>query len=66
MLNISFRCFSAIGGFAGIENVAADAEFDANAPVEYFNLQGIRVATPEAGQLLIKRQGNKATKVIIR
>ena len=53
-------------GFAGIENVAADAEFDANAPVEYFNLQGIRVATPEAGQLLIKRQGNKATKVIIR
>ena len=53
-------------GFAGIENVAADAEFDANAPVEYFNLQGIRVANPEAGQLLIKRQGNKATKVIIR
>lgn len=52
--------------FSGIENVAADAEFDVNAPVEYFNLQGIRVATPEAGQLLIKRQGNKASKVVIR
>lgn len=51
--------------FSGVENVAADA-IDANAPVEYFNLQGIRVATPEAGQLLIKRQGNKATKVVIR
>lgn len=51
---------------AGVENVAADAEFDANAPVEYFNLQGIRVAAPEAGQLLIKRQGKKAEKVVIR
>lgn len=53
-------------GIAGVENVAADATFDVNAPVEYFNLQGIRVANPEAGQLLIKRQGNKATKVVIR
>lgn len=51
---------------AGVENIVADAEFDANAPVEYFNLQGMRVANPEAGQLLIKRQGNKATKVVIR
>lgn len=51
---------------AGVENVAADAEFDANAPVEYFNLQGIRVAAPEAGQLLIKVQGKKAEKVVIR
>lgn len=51
---------------AGVENVVADAEFDANAPVEYFNLQGIRVAAPEAGQLLIKRQGKKAEKVVIR
>lgn len=51
---------------AGVENIAADAEFDQNAPVEYFNLQGIRVAQPEEGQLLIKRQGNKATKVVIR
>ena len=51
---------------SGVEGIAADAEFDVNAPAEYFNLQGIRVATPEAGQLLIKRQGNKATKVVIR
>ncbi len=50
---------------AGINNIAADA-IDASTPVEYYNLQGIRVATPEAGQLLIKRQGNKASKVVIR
>jgi len=54
------------GEDAGVDAVVADGEFDANAPVEYFNLQGIRVATPEAGQLLIKRQGNKAEKVVIR
>lgn len=51
---------------AGVENIAADAEFDATAPVEYYNLQGVRVANPEAGQLLIKRQGSKASKVVIR
>lgn len=50
---------------AGVEGIAADA-VDANAPVEYFNLQGIRVANPEAGQLLIKRQGNQTSKVVIR
>lgn len=50
---------------AGINNIAADA-IDVNAPIEYYNLQGIRVATPEAGQLLIKRQGNNASKVVIR
>lgn len=50
---------------AGINTVAADAA-DANAPVEYFNLLGVRVANPEAGQLLIKRQGSSVEKVIVR
>lgn len=35
-----------------------------NIEVEYFNLQGVRVANPEAGQLVIKRQGNKSEKII--
>lgn len=39
---------------------------DNNAPVEYFNLQGQRVANPTAGQLMIKRQGTKVTKVIVK
>lgn len=34
-----------------------------NAPVEYYNLQGVRVANPSKG-LFIKKQGNKVTKVI--
>ena len=35
-----------------------------NAPVEYYNLQGVKVANPEKG-LFIKKQGNKATKVVL-
>lgn len=36
---------------------------DENAPVEYFNLQGIRIDNPENG-LYIRRQGNTVTKVV--
>ena len=43
----------------GIEDVTVEGEGEA----EYFNLQGLRVAQPEAGQLYIKRQGGKAVKV---
>lgn len=35
---------------------------DENAPVEYFNLQGVKVDNPEHG-IYIRRQGNKTTKV---
>lgn len=48
-------------GSSAIDNIAADA----NAPVEYYNLQGIRVANPENG-LFIRRQGSTVSKVIIR
>lgn len=43
----------------GIEDVMVEGEGEA----EYFNLQGLRVAQPEAGQLYIKRQGGNAVKV---
>lgn len=45
---------------AGIENVAA--ETSTIAPV-YYNLSGVRVAQPAAGQLLIRVDGNGARKV---
>ena len=45
---------------AGVENV----EIDNNAPIEYYNLQGVKVANPENG-VFIKVQGSKATKVIL-
>lgn len=46
---------------SAISNVAVDE----NAPVEYYNLQGVRVENPANG-LYIKRQGSSVSKVIIR
>lgn len=43
----------------------ATVEADENAPVEYYNLQGVRVANPESG-LYIRRQGSKAVKVLVK
>lgn len=54
--------YEAPGSFDGVEDIVAD---DANAPVEYYNLQGVRVANPENG-LYIRVQGKKATKVLVR
>ncbi len=47
---------------SGIEGVDTEA---ANAPAEYFDLQGRKVANPEAGLYLVKR-GNKVTKEILK
>ena len=49
----------------GDDSGIADIVVDENAPVEYFNLQGVRVENPENG-LFIRRQGGKVSKVIIR
>lgn len=51
--------------FSGINEVKADID-NSNAPVEYFNLQGMRIAAPVEGQLVIKRQGSKVEKLIVR
>lgn len=40
-------------------------EDSANAPVEYYNLQGVRVSNPENG-LYIRVQGKNATKVLVK
>ncbi len=48
---------------AGVKNVSVD-NTDTTAPVEYYNLQGIRVNEPQAGQIVIRRQGNKASKIL--
>lgn len=51
-----------INDLAGVESVIAG---DDNAPVEYFNLQGMKVNNPESG-LYIIRKGNKASKVVLK
>lgn len=49
------------GDTTAIDEIGVDGE---DAPVEYYNVQGIRVENPEHG-LYIKRQGNKVSKVIL-
>ena len=39
---------------------------DANAPTEYYNLQGIRIQRPTSPGIYIIKKGNKASKTIIR
>lgn len=48
---------------AGVEGV--EVSDDTTAPVEYFNLQGIKVAEPRHG-LYIRRQGAEARTVLMR
>ncbi|MDE7426896.1 MAG: hypothetical protein K2M79_03760 [Muribaculaceae bacterium] len=51
------------GAYGSVSDVAVDAS---DAPVEYFNLQGIRVNRPSAGQILLRRQGTEVRKLIIK
>lgn len=48
----------------GVSSISADS--DAETPTVYYNLQGVRVDNPAAGQLVIRKQGAKATKILVR
>lgn len=53
------------GGQAAIEDVVADG--DANAPVEFFNLQGFPVSASNLTPgIYVCRQGSKVTKVLVK
>lgn len=47
----------------GINDVTVDGS---DAPVEYFDLQGIRVSYPQAGQMVIRRQGTNVEKILVK
>lgn len=49
-----------LGNNAGLDNVAVD---NADAPVEYYTLQGVRVNEPANG-IYIRRQGTQVSKII--
>ncbi|MBD5276473.1 MAG: hypothetical protein HDS30_02290 [Bacteroides sp.] len=56
--------FNLTDDLGGLNEVAVDN--NENAPVEYFNLQGVRINEPAAGQIVIRRQGNKTTKLFVK
>lgn len=51
---------------SGIENIEFIEIDNSNAPVEYYNLQGVRINEPAAGQIVIRRQGTNVSKIIVR
>lgn len=51
---------------AGIHNVDATVMEDLDTPVRYYNLQGAAISNPAPGSIVIRVQGNKATKELIR
>lgn len=46
---------------SGVDTVLAGSQ---EGPVEYFNLQGVRIDRPAQGQVVIRRQGANASKVV--
>ena len=57
LVNMTFLAIDPLT--VAIEEVATD-----NAPIEYYNLQGVKAANPENG-IFIKKQGSKTTKVVL-
>lgn len=51
--------------YAAIDGVVMDGD-NANAPVEYFNLQGVKVANPTEGGIYIRRQGSDVKKIYVK
>ncbi len=51
-------------GNSGIADAVASEDIDFNAPVEIYNLQGMRVAEMTEGNLYIVRQGNVVKKIV--
>lgn len=59
MIYVEYSDYADVAGIADVETT------DTDAPVVYYNLQGVRVDDPAPG-LYIRRQGNKATKVVVK
>ena len=49
------------GLITGVEGINAE-----NGKVRYFNLQGVEITNPEKGAVIIKVEGGKASKVIVK
>lgn len=48
-------------GYSSITNLS-----NSDYKIEYYNLQGVKVVNPEKGQIVIKKQGDSVSKVIVR
>ncbi|MDE6396909.1 MAG: hypothetical protein K2K84_06540 [Muribaculaceae bacterium] len=70
---MQYKCNGGLGVYlvadenfkAGVNDIVADTD-NSNAPVEYFNLNGVKVNGDLAPGLYIKRQGSAAEKVVVK
>jgi len=60
---VSLQGAEQYSGTTGIGSVGYDGD---NAPVEYYNLQGVKVDNPVPGNVYIFRQGSRSGKVLIK
>lgn len=73
---MTYKCMNGVGvytfapedwvdpnGDAGVSEIVAD---DVNAPIEYFNLNGVKVNGELVPGLYITRQGNKVAKQVVK
>ena len=52
--------FTATGVTVGLDKISDDS----NSPVEFYNLQGVKISNPQKG-IFIKKQGSKTTKLVL-
>ncbi|MDE6696129.1 MAG: hypothetical protein K2K25_04560, partial [Muribaculaceae bacterium] len=52
--------------YVEVSTSVADVETEGVAPVKYYDLSGLPVENPAAGTVLIKKEGNKVSKLVIR
>lgn len=53
--------------FPGVTDAISNVTVsDSDAPVRYYNLQGVELAMPAAGSVVIRVQGDKAVKTIVK
>ncbi|MGN0237809.1 MAG: leucine-rich repeat domain-containing protein [Lepagella sp.] len=57
----AWECFDNIKGDSAVDGIAADED---NLPVEYYNMQGVKVENPQNG-IFIRRQGSKTEKITL-
>lgn len=53
-----------VKGMDAVDDIAVDNEADA--PVHFYNLQGVEIPAPTPGTVVIERRGSKARKIIVK
>ena len=50
----------------GVIDIKSDYPEDNDKSIEYFTIDGQRLTTPEPGTLIIRRQGSRTDKIIVK